>query len=646
MFGFISNQLGANGIKSSVEDNRGFGGNALDLSKVLSGGGSLVNFFRGMQHSTANKVMAQVWASTPNAPSPSGNDEGNILTVAVWSESFSIATIKLHLPQRQQCPQGETGACTGYMFLPDSSGNCDILEVPDRMKLPQSHNGKRVYDITKEKMVEGCFYNNTAGDYSSDFKRSRMTINLKATKSINTLLVFQVRVRNPPFTPVTRGNSEFSANTYWVTVLGRSDDARRIIRPAPKILSVWTCAYSNTYWTSSCTAACGGGFSYGVRRLLHPPPMAYPAELLVNCDLPLSETRDCNVEPCNVDCKLGDWVPFADGPCSVTCGEGFMVERRRVIEGKIGNGEPCPKWDSDERFKISKCVVAKVCDAAKCTPTDEKIATDATVYGACSSICKMDADPPGQRTVTRVAERKEGTATTNEACGFEDNKNEACGIPCNYINFFPGAGRLPRLGKWANILLVFALPEANADDLYLIAPPGFEIASEEKDSTKHCLLKSHNFPRLGGCIVETLDDGRMRATFQLLNPLEHAYVAGSGKKFKPKFEMSFWAKSPEKCQGGLDDAGACKDSDKWVWHFFYSEIANTFGRSDVESDEPSTIHKGVNYAAYNVYDGDARETQWKPILPNEEEDFSKGLKATKSSREEQPSREERSDALD
>jgi len=611
----FSSHLGTYGIKSTDKDSRGLG----DLNffrRVVGRGGSLVNFLRGARYSNpAEPVWARVRASSRNAPTPSGMDEGNVLSVIVLSRDLPVSMIKVSLPEREQCYEGDNGVCTGYMFNQGPSGGCDIVQVPDSMKLPKKHAGKIVVDALKMGLIEACEFNNTVGDRSSKLeKRSELKLSLKQGNLDmlkNTLLVFQVRVRNPPTTPVSRANSRFTANTYRVNVRSKAGEVGEKVLPAPKILSVWRCAYTSISWTSACTAKCGGGVSYGVRRLLHPPPMEYPAELLVNCDFPLSFTRPCNEMPCSVHCRLGEWTPFADGPCSVTCGEGFMVERRRVIEGPVGLGQPCPAWDSKVRVRFSPCRGRQKDCAPRCDPTDEKISSDATLYGACSNICHGGIEPQGQRSIFRVAERK-ATSATEESCGFA-KKLEPCGIPCKYINFFPGDGKLPRLGKWADIVLVLSLV-VRVDDLFLLAPPGFEIGKQE--GSNQCLLKSHNLPRLKACIVDTADDGRMRATFQLLNPLEHRYKAVSGDIYKPKFEIHFWAKSPSACDGGFDDTtGACKDSPKWIWHLFYNDQAlENFGQLDAGS-EISTVQKGDNMGVYNVYGPEARESSWEPLQP-------------------------------
>jgi len=329
----------------------------------------------------------------------------------------------------------------------------------------------------------------------------------------------------------------------------------------------------------------------------------------VNCGWSLSETIPCNEDPCDVDCKLGDWTPFADGPCSATCGEGTMVERRRVVEGPVGNGKLCPPWDQasgpDARVKFSDCRATVACQP-RCDPAPAA-AMDASLFGACSDVCdasKFDARKAGRpkvrghRSVMRVAKRKEFAATI-ETCGLKEDDKKPCGISCRYVNFFPANGKLPRLGKWADIVLVMFLSVA-AESFHLYAPKGFEIAKNEDDK---CLLKSHNLPRLKECKVTTARDGRPMAIFSLWNPLENWYWNTEGEVYRPRYEVRFWAKSPATCGGGVDDAGACKDSnDKWLWDVWFKD--NEMDTTEIQAD---------NRGGYNVYDSRARESAWEPI---------------------------------
>merc|ERR1712061_7718 len=90
--------------------------------------------------------------------------------------------------------------------------------------------------------------------------------------------------------------------------------------------------------------------------LLHPPPGGYDRELLVNCDEELTRTKPCNEHVCDSNCKLSDWIPFSDGPCTAECGfMGRNVLRRTVIQSATGNGHVCIRWDHKRRQKLEDC---------------------------------------------------------------------------------------------------------------------------------------------------------------------------------------------------------------------------------------------------------------------------------------------------
>jgi len=334
---------------------------------------------------------------------------------------------------------------------------------------------------------------------------------------------------------------------------------------------------------------------YSVRRLLHPPPLNYPRELLVDCDAPLSKTHACNEEACSVDCALGEWTPFADGPCSVTCGKGFQVERRRVVEGPIGKGKLCPAYSEPNiRVRYKECSMADECKP-KCDLVDEAQDAGGRLYGACSEVCSRNN---GKRSTMQVIQRKDQLATST-SCGA-DIKEVPCGVECSTINFFPGEpGRLPRIGKWAEILLVFYL-DNNAAEMKLEAPKGFEIGKVDMpDGTKQCMLKDHNIPRLKRCRIEE-KKGKMVAVFDLLNALEPRNSTRSGGTRQPQYEVRFYVKSPSECEGGFNERGACKGTPgrfDWTMHIISSDY-----------DSYTAEHEKAGFEVYNDH---AKE--WSPL---------------------------------
>lgn len=90
-----------------------------------------------------------------------------------------------------------------------------------------------------------------------------------------------------------------------------------------------------TEWTgwSKCDADCGGGQTKRERAVLTPA-------LHGGRCFPLEETKDCNQEPCPVDCVVGDWGEF--GPCSKECGGGRKLRTRSIITPAAHGGKACP----------------------------------------------------------------------------------------------------------------------------------------------------------------------------------------------------------------------------------------------------------------------------------------------------------------
>jgi len=595
------------------------GSGHIDLGPWGLGGQSLAELVRGRgRFGGVNRDMwVEVRASSANAPVP-GGQAVNELTVAVRAKE-PIWKIVLSLPERQLCANPtEAEVCGGYRFQEASAiETCDIVPWDyGRLKLPRS--SLEVVDVQKAGLIDSCRVNNSAGDGELGIKRSSMTMTIRqdviANLVTNSWLVFKIKVLNPPETPVDRPGATQKANTWQVLVASEGSTLGQRSLPAPAILPLWMCRYTNWMLTTPCTAKCGGGVRYSVRRLLHPPPANYPRELLINCNEPLSETHACNEDPCVVDCKLGDWTPFADGPCSVTCGQGFQVERRRVVEGPIGKGKLCPPHNTmDVRVRYKECKGKE-----ECKPRCD-LAPKAKLYGSCSGMCNNEGgkytgmeNQVTERDSVRVIRRKDIEATLN-TCGAEYEK-VPCGASCDDVNFFPAeSGRLPRIGKWTEMVAVFFLDDI-AEAITIEAPEGFQLGkmkgmvkSDAEFNTlmedNRCLLKSHNFPRFNHCNV-TEDKGRPTMRFQLLNALEGVFADKSGKSRRQMYEVKFWVKTPGECPGGFNEKGVCQvPQGSWDWklHSWSMELGST------------TV--GEEDSSFNVYSEKAKA--WSPLVPIE-----------------------------
>merc|ERR1740123_2458319 len=91
------------------------------------------------------------------------------------------------------------------------------------------------------------------------------------------------------------------------------------------------CKVSEWSGFSACSAECGGGVRQRVRRVkVHP---RYDGEPCGD----LSETEACNMQDCNVDCKLGHWKAWT--ACTKACGGGTKYSKRTVKVASVGQGK-------------------------------------------------------------------------------------------------------------------------------------------------------------------------------------------------------------------------------------------------------------------------------------------------------------------
>lgn len=85
-----------------------------------------------------------------------------------------------------------------------------------------------------------------------------------------------------------------------------------------------------------------------------------------------TEERECNTEPCPIDCKMSEWADWGD--CSATCGEGKQFRRRTVVTEPLWEGLPCESNTQMRDCKIKEC------------PVDCKF-SDWSGWSGCSTTC-------------------------------------------------------------------------------------------------------------------------------------------------------------------------------------------------------------------------------------------------------------------
>jgi len=111
-------------------------------------------------------------------------------------------------------------------------------------------------------------------------------------------------------------------------------------------------------WTgwSKCSAECGGGVQQRLREVTR--ASAYGGKPCGS----VSETRQCNSQACESDCKLSEWSKWSW--CSKDCDGGTRKRQKHIVKGVEGAGS-CPnKWDP-KRLQYKECNKIR-CPMLKC----------------------------------------------------------------------------------------------------------------------------------------------------------------------------------------------------------------------------------------------------------------------------------------
>merc|ERR1719171_390900 len=82
-----------------------------------------------------------------------------------------------------------------------------------------------------------------------------------------------------------------------------------------------------------CSEECGGGERTNTREIIS-PARAGGAECGV-----LLEKESCSMQPCPIDCVVGEWSEY--GMCSAPCGGGIQTRVRQPLTDAEHGGEPC-----------------------------------------------------------------------------------------------------------------------------------------------------------------------------------------------------------------------------------------------------------------------------------------------------------------
>merc|ERR1719252_423804 len=96
-----------------------------------------------------------------------------------------------------------------------------------------------------------------------------------------------------------------------------------------------------------CSVECGGGEMTLTREVVTPA-----ANGGAECP-PMIEVEPCNLQPCPIDCVVGEWSDY--GMCSAPCGGGIMSRIRQPLTDAEHGGEPCGDLSETQECNVFAC---------------------------------------------------------------------------------------------------------------------------------------------------------------------------------------------------------------------------------------------------------------------------------------------------
>jgi len=157
-----------------------------------------------------------------------------------------------------------------------------------------------------------------------------------------------------------------------------------------------------------CTKKCEMGNQKLTRNVLQHPNGG------CKC-LPLSAKKNCNYQPCPVDCVLAQWGGWSK--CSAKCGSGIAQRVRDVLTPMKHDGKPCGETTESKSCNVEAC--EKDC-----------VLHEWTKWTACSKEC----DGGSKKRVKMIKEPAEGSGKCSgewspERLEYRSCANKRCKVP-------------------------------------------------------------------------------------------------------------------------------------------------------------------------------------------------------------------------
>jgi len=144
------------------------------------------------------------------------------------------------------------------------------------------------------------------------------------------------------------GVQNMTRNVVQNKTLGANCPALLLEKACNNVPCPINCVQSAWSPFGKCTKECGGGVQQRSRNV--EVRAANGGEACAAS----SQTQQCNVQSCDVDCVLAEWTIW--GPCSKACGGGTQERVRLVTAPEEGKGF-CFSEQSAERFESTECNV-------------------------------------------------------------------------------------------------------------------------------------------------------------------------------------------------------------------------------------------------------------------------------------------------
>lgn len=256
------------------------------------------------------------------------------------------------------------------------------------------------------------------------------------------------------------------------------------------------CVTSEWKDNTKCSKDCDGGTKTQTRKIL------VKSEFGGNPCPVLSETVKCNAEECSEDCQVSEW-DYA--PCSKECGGGTQIRKRTILKKNIGNGKECPVLSETVPCNTNLCDV-------DCNVSDWN-------NSPCSAEC-------GDGYITRTRNIITNSENNGLKCPIlKDTINcnlKSCTIDCQvsdwgeYGNCDPSCGD----GKKTRIRTVLVQPENGGKKCPVLSET---INCKDKDCPPiNCVVSE--FSTSGNCICDYTDLSYKKSVRTVITPASNGGI--------------------------------------------------------------------------------------------------------------------------